>query len=77
MAISTTQTAAWLEKPQSGALLDIRHDVPVPSPGDGEVLIKMEYTGFWYIILSRQIGVSSKLMREAIPTCTISAENYP
>lgn len=47
MAIPQTQTVAWLEKPKPGATLDIRHDFPVPAPGVGEVLIKLEYTGFW------------------------------
>ncbi|KAL1962446.1 hypothetical protein VTN77DRAFT_9647 [Rasamsonia byssochlamydoides] len=46
MAIPKTQTVAWLKKHKPGATLEIRHDVPVPTPGAGEVLIKLEYTGF-------------------------------
>ncbi|KIW65754.1 hypothetical protein PV04_07982 [Phialophora macrospora] len=45
-SIPTTQTAAWLEKPQPGARFQIRNDIEVPTPGDGDVLIKLEYTGF-------------------------------
>ena len=46
-SIPKLQTAAWLEKPQPGARFQIRNDIEVPTPGDGEVLIKLEYTGFW------------------------------
>ena len=42
-----TQTAAWLEAPKPGARLVIRHDVEIPTPSDGEILVKLEYTGFW------------------------------
>ncbi|OAP63486.1 hypothetical protein AYL99_02713 [Fonsecaea erecta] len=44
--IPKTQIAAWLEKPQPGAQLQIRNDIEVPSPKEGEVLVKLEYTGF-------------------------------
>ncbi|KAE8372415.1 chaperonin 10-like protein [Aspergillus bertholletiae] len=46
-AIPETQTAAVL--PASGAtadaLLQIKTDHPVPSPGPGEILVKIEYSG--------------------------------
>ena len=48
MEIPKYQTAACIDHPRPGAQLEIRHDVPVPEPGSGEVLIKMEWTGFWY-----------------------------
>lgn len=48
-AIPQTQTVAWVDTPQAGAQLRIRHDVPVPSIGQGEVLVKLEYTGFWCV----------------------------
>jgi len=41
-----TQIAAWLEKPEHGARLKIRNDIEVPVPGDGELLVKLDYTGF-------------------------------
>jgi propanol-preferring alcohol dehydrogenase len=41
-----TQTVAWLEEPKPGARLTLRHDVDIPSPSKGEVLVKLEYTGF-------------------------------
>ncbi|KAJ9615638.1 hypothetical protein H2200_001713 [Cladophialophora chaetospira] len=45
-SIPNTQTAAWLETPQPGARFQIRSDIDVPIPRDGEVLIKLDYTGF-------------------------------
>ena len=41
-----TQIGAWLEKPQPGARLVIRKDLEIPSPHEGEVLVKLDYTGF-------------------------------
>lgn len=46
-SIPKTQTAAWLKKPEPGARFQIRDDIEVPKPGDGEVLVKLEYSGFW------------------------------
>lgn len=50
MSIPKYQTAATIERPHPGAKLDLRHDIPVPEPKAGEVLIKLECTGFWYSI---------------------------
>jgi hypothetical protein len=50
MTIPQTQTVAWLEKPHPEAQLEIRHDLAVPEPAANEVLIKVEYTGFWSVI---------------------------
>ncbi|PYH85639.1 hypothetical protein BO82DRAFT_380736 [Aspergillus uvarum CBS 121591] len=44
--IPRTQTAAWIENPRPHAQLELRHDVPVPEPVGGEVLVKLECTGF-------------------------------
>lgn len=41
-----TQIAAWLAKPGHGARLKIRDDIEIPVPGEGELLVKLEYTGF-------------------------------
>ncbi|KJK60884.1 Cinnamyl alcohol dehydrogenases CAD [Aspergillus parasiticus SU-1] len=46
MSIPKYQTAATIEHPRPGAKLDLRHDIPVPEPKAGEVLIKLECTGF-------------------------------
>lgn len=45
--IPKSQTAAWLEKPQPGAQFQIRNDIEVPVLGDGDVLVKLDCTGFW------------------------------
>jgi Zn-dependent alcohol dehydrogenase len=45
--IPKTQIAAWLEKPQPGATFQIRNDIEVAEPKDGEVLVKLDYSGFW------------------------------
>jgi hypothetical protein len=47
MSLPNYQTAACIDKPGPGARLDLRHDIPVPVPKAGEVLIKLEWTGFW------------------------------
>jgi alcohol dehydrogenase, propanol-preferring len=39
------QTAAWLDFPRHGATLKIRHDIDVPKPKEGEVLVKLEVSG--------------------------------
>lgn len=41
-----TQTAAWLEQPRHGATLTLRNDIPIPEPSGGEVLVKLECSGF-------------------------------
>lgn len=43
--IPTTQTAAWVENPGPGCVLQIRHDVHVQQPAENEVLVKMECSG--------------------------------
>lgn len=47
MQIPKYQTAACIDNPHLTAKLDIRHDVPVPEPRAGQVLVKLEWTGFW------------------------------
>ncbi|KAF4614342.1 hypothetical protein G7Y89_g15395 [Cudoniella acicularis] len=39
------QKGAWLETPGPGARVAIRDDIPVPTPSEGEVLVKLECTG--------------------------------
>ena len=40
-----TQTGAWLGKAEPGGTVQIRHDLPIPEPALGEVLIKLTVTG--------------------------------
>jgi alcohol dehydrogenase, propanol-preferring len=48
LQIPTTQTVAWIVDPGPNGRLDIRKDVEVGQPGEGEVLVKMECSGIWY-----------------------------
>ena len=43
------QMGAWLERPGPEAQVKIRSDLPIPEPGVGEVLIKLECTGVWSV----------------------------
>lgn len=47
--IPQLQKVAWVDVPKPHATLTLRRDVPVPKPAEGEVLIKMECSGFWYV----------------------------
>lgn len=42
-----TQIGAWVETPGPDARIQIRNDLPIPSPGPGEVLVKLQFTGVW------------------------------
>jgi hypothetical protein len=46
MLLTDTQTAAWLDHPHHGASLTLRNDIPIPEPSEGEVLVKLECSGF-------------------------------
>lgn len=43
--IPTTQKVAWISNVGPNGTLDVRDGVPVPQPGENEVLVKMECTG--------------------------------
>ena len=45
------QIAAWLQSPEPGANLVIRNDIDIPTPGTGEVLVKLECTGVWFVVM--------------------------
>lgn len=62
MQIPKYQTAACIDNPHPTAKLDIRHDVPVPEPGAGEVLVKLEWTGFWSVFCGAWIYVGMVTM---------------
>ncbi|CRG89752.1 alcohol dehydrogenase [Talaromyces islandicus] len=44
MNIPPTQNAVWIDNPGPNGTVQIR-TIPTPQPGDGEVLIKIEYSG--------------------------------
>lgn len=41
------QTGAWIDQPGPETRISIRHDLPIPVPGPGEVLVKLECSGVW------------------------------
>lgn len=45
--IPTHQIAAWVDAPGPDSKVEIRTDIKVPSPAEGEVLVKLECTGVW------------------------------
>ena len=51
----TTQIAALVENPGPNAQIRIYDDCPIPEPGPGEVLVKLEVTGLWYSQLSQLV----------------------
>ena len=78
MSIPNYQIAATIERPRPGAKLDLRHDIPVPEPKAGEVLIKLECTGFWYLFIGLILDgrtVANKRIVTRIYTTLM--ENYP
>ena len=48
VSIPQEQTAVWIDRPNPEAKFTIRNDVPVPTPGERDVLVKIEYSGLWY-----------------------------
>lgn len=44
------QQAFIVQNPGPNHTIVLRDDVPVPEPGPGEILLKLECTGLWYIL---------------------------
>ena len=47
--IPRVQQAAVIENPGHDAHVRIRSDIPVSEPGTHEVLVRLAYTGLWYV----------------------------
>jgi propanol-preferring alcohol dehydrogenase len=43
------QKAFVVQNPGPNHTIVLRDDVPIPEPGPGEILLKLECTGLWYI----------------------------
>jgi hypothetical protein len=50
--IPPTQKAVWISNPGPNGTVQLR-TIPTPQPGDGEVLVKIEYSGIWYILSTK------------------------
>ena len=48
-SIPATQKAAWVTDPGPNGHIAFRDDVPVGKPGEHEVLVKLEYSGIWFV----------------------------
>lgn len=48
MASVEKQTGAWVDAPGPNAEIEFRQ-IDVPKPGAGQVLVKMEVSGVWYV----------------------------
>lgn len=46
------QIGAWVENPGKDARIELRQ-IEIPKPGAGEVLVKIEVSGVWYIEIQR------------------------
>lgn len=49
MGVIETQTAAWVAHPGPNAKIEFREDAPVPSPSEGEVMVRLICTGIWLV----------------------------
>ena len=54
--IHDTQIGAWIENPGPNARIRIRNDIPVPSPGPDEVLIKIVCSGVCHSDVHNMLG---------------------
>ncbi|KAH8698366.1 alcohol dehydrogenase-like protein [Talaromyces proteolyticus] len=43
--IPKTQKAIWVQNPGPNGTVALRSDIPTPQPGDGEMLVKIQYSG--------------------------------
>ena len=53
---SGTQFGAWIENPGPNACIKIRDDIPIPSPGPNEVLIKISCSGVCHSDVHNMLG---------------------
>lgn len=47
MGVIGTQTAAWVAHPGPNAQVEYLKDYSIPSPSEGEILVKLICTGIW------------------------------
>ena len=52
----STQIGAWLDAPGPNARVEIRNDIPIPSPGINQVLIKLECSGVCHSDVHNLLG---------------------
>lgn len=63
MSTSTPQyqTAAWIDRPGPATKPSLRHDISIPTPGPGEVLVKVEYSGVCHSDVHAILGETKRM----------------
>lgn len=67
MNLPEQQLGAWVEAPGKDARIELRQ-IEIPKPGPGEVLVKIEVSGVWYVtfLLYQNSHVCSTLTDELL-----------
>lgn len=60
-AIPKFQTAAWIDAPGPNAKPYLKHDIPIPIPGNGELLVKLECTGVCHSDVHAILGETKRM----------------
>ncbi|KIN06833.1 hypothetical protein OIDMADRAFT_46758 [Oidiodendron maius Zn] len=55
------QTAAWLDAPGPNTKLYLKHDVPIPTLGPGQVLVKLECSGVCHSDVHAILGETKRM----------------
>ena len=55
------QTAAWIDCPGPNTTPYLKHDVPIPTPDAGQVLVKLEYTGVCHSDVHAILGQTKRM----------------
>lgn len=55
------QIAAWVNAPGPNIKPYLRHDIPVPTPSTGQVLVKLEYTGVCHSDVHAILGETKRM----------------
>jgi NADPH:quinone reductase-like Zn-dependent oxidoreductase len=72
-AIPKTMKGVLVEKTGGVEVLDYRTDLPVPSPKEGDILVKNDFIGINYIDVCVRPPLFSDLNLSNIPTAATSA----
>lgn len=60
-AIPKFQTVAWIDTPGPDTKPYLKHDIPIPTPGYGEVLVKLECTGVCHSDVHAILGETKRM----------------
>ncbi|KAH8812274.1 Zn-dependent alcohol dehydrogenase [Xylogone sp. PMI_703] len=55
------QTAAWIDRPGPETKPYLKHDIPIPSPGPGQVLVKLEFSGVCHSDVHAILGETKRM----------------